>query len=63
MDSVRRRLVALFVAGLAAFYSPVLVAFNRREELWGIPLMPLYLFAVWTGLVLAAALLIRGTRR
>ena len=59
MDPVSRRLAALFVLGLVAFVSPVLGAFNRQSWFAGLPLLPLYLFGCWAGLVAAAAILER----
>ena len=62
MDPTARRLAALFVAGLAALYPPLLGAFNRPGSLLGIPILPLYLFTVWGALVLASWLLSRGDK-
>ena len=63
MDAPARRLAALFTVGLAALYSPVLGAFNRSGSLFGVPILPLYLFAVWAGLVGMGWVLVRGGRR
>jgi hypothetical protein len=60
LDLTARRLAALFVAGLAALYPPLLEAFNRPGSLLGIPILPLYLFMVWGALVLVSWLLTRG---
>ena len=60
MNVTSRRLAALFAVGLVALYSPLLGAFNQPGSLLGIPTLPLYLFAVWGGLVLASWLLTRG---
>ncbi|TWJ33383.1 hypothetical protein [Geobacter argillaceus] len=62
MNVTSRRLAALFAVGLVALYSPLLGAFNRPGSLLGIPTLPLYLFAVWGGLVLASWVLIRGNK-
>lgn len=51
MNKISRRLAALFVIGIAALYPPLLVAFNRPDSFLGIPVLPLYLFTVWTALV------------
>jgi hypothetical protein len=60
VDLTARRLAALFVAGLATLYPPLLGAFNRPGSFMGIPILPLYLFTVWGALVLASWLLTRG---
>ncbi|MBI5442985.1 MAG: hypothetical protein HY900_17440 [Deltaproteobacteria bacterium] len=54
MDPTSRRLAALVVLGLGAFFSPLLGIFNRPGRVLGLPLLPAYLFAVWTILVVAA---------
>lgn len=60
MNVTSRRLAALFAVGVVALYSPLLGAFNQPGSLLGIPTFPLYLFAVWGGLVLASWVLTRG---
>lgn len=60
MNKLSRRLAALFVIGIAALYPPLLVAFNRTASFLGIPLLPLYLFTIWTALVCLSWLLGRG---
>lgn len=62
MDSTSRRLAALFVIGVAALFPPLLGAFNRPGSLFGIPLLPLYLFATWGALVLMGWILCRGEK-
>ena len=62
MNVTSRRLAALFVAGMAALFPPLLGAFNRPGSLLGIPILPLYLFTVWGVLVLACWLLTRGEK-
>jgi len=59
MNVTSNRLAALFAVGLVALYSPLLSAFNQPDSLLGIPILPLYLFAVWLGVVLASWLLNR----
>lgn len=60
MDVTSRRLAALFVVGVVVLYPPLLGAINRPGSLFGIPILPLYLFAVWGALVLAGWILTRG---
>lgn len=58
-----QRLVAVFVAGLLLLNYPLLSLFDRPLWLFGIPLLHLYLFAVWFGLVCAIAWIVeRGPR-
>lgn len=60
MDVTSRRLAALFAVGLVALYPPLLGAFNRPGNFLGIPILPLYLFTVWSALVLISWVLTRG---
>lgn len=62
MNVTSRRLAALFAVGLAALYPPLLGAFNRPGSLFGVPILPLYLFTVWSILVLACWALTRGDK-
>jgi hypothetical protein len=62
MDTYSRRLAALFVIGIAALFSPLLGAFNRPASFLGIPILPLYLFAVWGALIVVSWILSRGDR-
>jgi len=59
MDMTSRRLAALFAAGLVALFPPLLGVFNRPGSFLGIPILPLYLFTVWTALVLVGWALTR----
>lgn len=45
------RLVALFLAGCLLFNYPVLALFDRPAEVFGLPLLFVYLFAAWFGLI------------
>ena len=63
MDMTSRRLAALFAVGVVALYPPLLLAFNHPYTFLGFPILPLYLFAVWTVLVLVAWVLSRGDDR
>ncbi len=60
MRTVAYRLAALFVIGVALFFSPLLLAFNRLEPWWGLPRLPLYLFLAWAALIVATVILSRG---
>ncbi len=60
----RDKLVGLFVLGLVAFNPPLLKLFGGAT-LFGWPLLYLYLFAAWAGLIAAVAVVVerRGRRR
>jgi hypothetical protein len=44
-------LVALFVLGVALLSWPLLTVVNTSTAVLGIPLLVLYLFAVWAGII------------
>ncbi|MEA3276798.1 MAG: hypothetical protein U9Q81_16190 [Pseudomonadota bacterium] len=46
-----QRLIAVFLAGLLLFYSPVIAVFDRPMFWFGIPAVYLYLFAAWAALI------------
>jgi len=52
-----QRLVALFLLGCLLFNYPLLSLFNNPVEIFGIPLLYAYLFAVW-GLLIALMALV-----
>lgn len=45
------RLVAVFLCGGVLFNYPLLALFDRGVDLFGIPLIYVYLFAAWAGLI------------
>ncbi len=47
-----RRLVGLFLLGMLLFNFPLLSLFNRPILVLGIPVLYLYLFAVWSLIIL-----------
>jgi hypothetical protein len=51
----RQRLAAVFLAGLLLFNYPLIALFDRPVEWLGIPLLYLYVFGVWAGLIGAMA--------
>ncbi|GIK98555.1 MAG: hypothetical protein BroJett029_27640 [Alphaproteobacteria bacterium] len=58
------RTLALFFLGLAAFTPPILAIFSVAESWFGIPVLYLYVFCAWAGLVLLMGLsTARGGRR
>jgi hypothetical protein len=57
---MRELVVALFVLGVVLLSWPFLTIFNAPRAALGIPLLVLYLFAVWAGII---ALVFWVTRR
>lgn len=58
-----QRLVAVFAAGLLLFNFPLLSLFDRPAPIFGVPLLHLWLFAAWGGLIaLVAWIAERGGR-
>jgi hypothetical protein len=53
-------LVALCAAGLALLNFPLLATWDRPVTVFGLPLLPVALFAIWAGLILALALASEG---
>lgn len=58
----RDRLIGLFVLGVIAFNPPLLTLFDDTT-LFGWPLLYVYLFVVWAGLIGAVALVIERRNR
>jgi hypothetical protein len=59
----RDRLVALFLFGCFAMNPPLLAVFRTEVLVAGVPLLFLYLFAVWAVLIALLVLIIeRGSR-
>ena len=64
MTQRTERLVVLAVIGILALNYPALSLFAHGGLLFGIPVLYLYLFVVWAGLIaLAAAIIERKTGR
>lgn len=55
----RELAVLLPVAGLVLFMPPYLLILSRPEELFGIPVLQIYIFAVWLGGIAVTAALSR----
>lgn len=60
MRDVTAALVLLFLAGVLLVSFPLLAVFNRPLRVAGVPVLYLYLFAIWAAGILAVALLARG---
>ena len=48
-------LLALWVAALVLFNFPMLIVWDRDVTVFGLPLLPVALFAIWAGLIAALA--------
>jgi hypothetical protein len=59
---LRQRLLALFLAALLAFFSPLVARFETLADWRGVPALYLYLFGVWA-LTIAVAAWICSRRR
>ncbi len=53
-----KRLIALFLLGMALFNFPLLVVASAGWTVLGLPPLILYLFGAWLGLILLMALII-----
>ena len=57
-----QRLVAVFLLGCVLLNYPILFLFNRRESIFGIPLLYLYIFTAWAFLIGLMAYVIERRR-
>jgi hypothetical protein len=62
-DRTREFLIALFLFGVLLLVPPFLLVFNRPVQVLGLPLLYLYLFAAWTGLIVLVAVIARRIDR
>jgi hypothetical protein len=53
-----QRLVAVFVTGCVLLNYPILSLFSRSVDVAGIPLLYVYVFAVWTVLIAAMGIVV-----
>jgi hypothetical protein len=49
----RQRLVAVFLAAVLLFNYPVLSLFDRPAAILGVPLLYIYIFAIWAAVIAA----------
>ena len=54
---MKQRLVAVFLCGVLLLFSPVISLFDQPRLLFGVPILYLYLFTVWSVLVAVMALI------
>jgi len=60
---LRERLIVLFVVGGLAFSYPILKLFSVEGSVFGWPILYVYIFAAWTGVILALVGIARSARR
>lgn len=53
------RLIAIFFLGVLLFTYPILSLFDYPRMMFGVPLLFLYLFCVWSGLIFLIYLVMR----
>ncbi len=53
-----KRLVALFLFGFVFLNYPILSLFNIKITLFGLPLLYIYIFGVWSLLIFLSALVV-----
>ncbi|MBK1702647.1 hypothetical protein [Thiococcus pfennigii] len=52
---LHKRLLAVFLAALLLLFSPLVLPLEGAGRWFGIPVLFIYLFAVWGGVIAAAA--------
>jgi hypothetical protein len=57
-----QRLAAIFMMGCVLLNYPILSLFSRREDVAGIPLLYVYVFAAWTVLIGLMAMVVERPR-
>lgn len=55
---LRQRLLALFAVALLLLFSPIVLLFESAGTWLGVPVVILYLFGVWGGVIAMAAWLL-----
>jgi hypothetical protein len=57
-----KRLIAVFLLGLVLVNFPLLAVAETGERLFGLPVLFLYLFAAWVGMIALLALIVEHRR-
>ena len=57
---IKQRLVAVFLFGVLLLYSPIISLFDHDRLWFGVPILYLYLFIVWSILVALMAWITEG---
>ncbi|MCW5731562.1 MAG: hypothetical protein KIT20_12450 [Alphaproteobacteria bacterium] len=60
-NGLNEKLVAIFLLALALFNPPLLAVFGVPASFLGLPILYLYLFVAWAGVILALALAMERT--
>jgi hypothetical protein len=55
-NELNKRLVALFLLGCVLFNYPILALFKLKTQIFGLPLLYVYVFGIWCLLIGLAAL-------
>jgi len=55
-SKLNKRLVALFLLGCVLFNYPILALFKLKTQIFGLPLLYVYVFGIWCLLIGFAAL-------
>ena len=58
-DNKNKRLISLFFLGSLLLNYPILSLFNVKTFVFGIPLLCLYVFAVWSAVILLISIVTR----
>ena len=61
--SLRQGLLALWAVAMVAFNFPMLIVWDSDVTVFGLPLLPVALFAIWGGLIVALAVMLEGPGR
>ena len=55
----KQTLVILSITLFVMFNAPVLLLFNRTQQMWGLPMIYLFIFMVWLASCIASFLIFR----
>ena len=55
-SKLNKRLVALFLLGCVLFNYPILALFKLKTQIFGLPLLYVYVFGIWCLLIALTAL-------
>ena len=61
-NNKNKRLISLFFLGILMLNYPILSLFNVRTFVLGIPLLCLYIFSIWSALILLISIATRRPR-
>ena len=61
-NNKNKRLISLFFLGSLLLNYPLLSLFNIKTVILGIPLLCLYIFSVWSALILLISIVTRQSR-